>query len=705
MGLFNRKRWKSICNPRVCCFLIIGFIISFFSVSISASGTEIIPYESYTYWENFNGSGSRKAILNRPMYEPKKAIYGVTLGVKSFNELTDVHSASNGKTYILDGGSSRLCILDKNYNLDKEICGQGKTGFTGAQGVFVDELGAIYIADTDNKRVLVMDDNGEVLREILLPQSELVPEGFQYSPIKVAVDSRGYIYVLSDGSFYGALLFSPQETFLGFYGSNTVNAGIEQAFTTIWKKLFSNNAKRAGSKRTLPYQFTDINIDSDNFVWTSTGKTERDVNIPGQIRWLSPGGDDIINTSRFNFADEGQGKVQDILGISLDSQGYIYALDSTYGRVFLYDRECHMLSAFCGGIGEGNQTGTFRLARALAVNGDDVLVCDASKNNVTVLGITTYGRLVQDIQALTLDGKYLQAKEGWEQVLSLDRNNQLAYSGLAKAAYMNKDYRLAIEYSKIALDRKTYSQAFEFVRREFLMTHFIWVFPLALVIISCLVALMIYTSKRKTVLVKNDAVRLMLSTITHPFGTFNEIKEKKKGSVWLCVMILLLFYVFSILEITEGGFLFVYFDASNFNSLIVLFRTVGLILLWVVVNWSISTLFEGKGSMREILIITCYSLIPIVIGSAVFIALSNVVLPTEVGFLQVISTIAQISTFVLLAIGSMIIHNFSLGKFIGTSILTLIGMGIVIFIIFIIGVLLQQFWVFLVTLFMEAVYR
>ena len=71
-----------------------------------------------------------------------------------------------------------------------------------------------------------------------MPESHLIPSKFNYSPIRVAVDSRDYMYVASDGSYYGALLYAPDKSFTGFYGANDVTTGIASAIQNILERQF-----------------------------------------------------------------------------------------------------------------------------------------------------------------------------------------------------------------------------------------------------------------------------------------------------------------------------------------------------------------------------------------------------------------------------------------------------------------------------------
>ena len=248
-----------------------------------------IPY----YTHNYVISDSYSAQPVNAVYSVERVLNSGKLGIEAFSELNDVCTDKNGDIYILDGKGSRLIIIDgKSYTVKNEIKeitmpDGSRTRFEEAKGVYVHTDGRIYIADTKAGRVLVCNGSSCV-NEILLPESSLIPDDFMYQPIKVTVDSAGYTYVLSDGSYYGAILYAPSGKFLGFYGANSVKNTVTQFIAKMWKKLTSTNAKRSASASRLPYQFTDLYADKDNFIYTATGKTSQTLQT-GQIRQLSPG--------------------------------------------------------------------------------------------------------------------------------------------------------------------------------------------------------------------------------------------------------------------------------------------------------------------------------------------------------------------------------------------------------------------------------
>ena len=130
-------------------------------------------------------------------------------------------------------------------------------------------------------------------------------------------------------------------------------------------------------------------------------------------------------------------------------------------------------------------------------------------------------------------------------------------------------------------------------------------------------------------------------------------------------------------------------------------RSVGLIVLWIVSNKAVCTLMEGKGRLRDIAIVTCYSLIPVILGRVLFLVLSNILLPSEAEFLGILQTVMFLYTLLLLTIGTIKIHDYSMGRFLGTSALTVFSIAVIVFLVIMIGILMQQFFGFLVTLFLE----
>lgn len=692
--------------------MILNFSFNAFAAPSSTTTTESSPgaFQSYTYWQEF-GTDEKTPVLCKPMYKAEKVIDGVKIGKTPFESVSDVFADEDGNVYVLDGVKSEIFIFDKSYSFKKKIAaikdGSKKLKFEGAKGIFAKD-GKLYIADTENARVLISDLKGNLIKTLLLPESRLIPEGFDYKPIKICVDSANTVYVASDGSFYGALVYSAKEEFMGFYGANTVAATAKDVLKTIFDRIFSNDVKKGSSVLALPYQINDLVIGPDDFVYTaSAGKSGH---ATGQVHVLNPGGKDILGKETFNFADfdvtnyEGKMQYQGIESIDVDKDGFFYILDYRYGKIYWYDKECNLLSVFGGVLGVGEQMGTFSLANTIAVNGTDVIVADDGKKSITVFSITEYGSLVRSAQVKTLDDNYEGAENEWKQVLAQDANSQLAYSGLARAAYVKGDSEDAIEYAKLGNDREIYADAFGDKRADVLAKLFI---PGSLILIVLFIGVFVfsrYKKKKGIVLIKNKEILLLKRSVFHPFDAFGMLREKKMGSPVIATLLLSMFYIISAVSDVASGFAYNSFNPSTYNSFFVLLRTIGLVALWVLSNWLVCVLLGGIGKLKEIYVVTCYSLLPLLFAEILKIVLSNILVPDEFVFVTIFHTICLGYTFFILAIGIMKVHDYSFGRFLGTTILTIISMLIIVFLIFIIFMLAQQVYGWVLTVINELTY-
>ncbi len=467
------------------------------------------------------------------------------------------------------------------------------------------------------------------------------------------------------------------------------------------------DTKRGAMKRALPYQFNDLFIDKNNFVYTTTGNTGEEDNAitSGQIKRMSPGGTNILDSDSIDFTDEGVNKrPQDIMGIEVDEDGFIYALDSVYGHIFVFDSECTMISCVGNGLGKGMQDGSFSKPTSLCVNGTDIVITDEQNRSITIFSLSEYGAMVKEAQTLTTNGYYAAAFPIWQNVLKEDSNSQIAYMGLGKGYYDSGEYKTAMEYSKIGCDRETYALAFAELRNDLLKKNFVWI-VICLLVLIILIKILSAKFKKPQSLFDEEIkgkIKTYFSIIPHPADSFTRIKEKQHGSIAIAIIITILYYVTEVLKVTKGGFAFTYFDPSSYNSIYVLVKTSGLILLFTVAFWCVSTLFGGLGKLKDIFIVSSYSFTPIVFGNIAVTILSNVLVPEELGFINIFVAITIIYTGILLIFGLMIINDFEFGRFFGVTILAIIFMVILLFLIFVIVMLLQLLSGFAVTIVAET---
>ncbi len=700
---------------------IVLCLLTVFSLTVSANngGMENVSYDTYTYW---NGYTNKKLIPARPMFDVDSVWSASSIGVEAFDSLKDIFVSDNGNIYLLD--STKLLVLDSNGNLKQSFTelkdSEGNTyNFENARSVYVSD-NTIYISDGTNAQVLLADETGNVFKKILMPASTLIPEDLMFCPTAVTTGLNNDIYVLSEGCFYGAMLFDKDYNFKGFFGANTVVSSVGDFFSNLWDNFFTTDEQRAGKIQKIPYQFTDICTDSDGFVWTSTGVITRWKAQQGQIKCYSPSGVNILkvnsvaknmSSASFDFSDAGLAsdgtlfRVQDFVGIDIDKNGFIYAVDKTYGKVFIYDSDCNALNIFGGGVANGVQEGTFTSASGIAVDDNKIYVIDSSLNTVTVFNKTEYGELVFKADNLTLDGDHEKAAEYWHQVLNMDRNSQVAYRGIAKSLIISENYSEALEYARLGNDKENYSTAFFYVRNEWIMNNFAWLLAVAVAVIALIVALGILKKKKGKIIIKSEGIKNMLIASFKPFVSANNLKYKHQYSTVFGIVILVLYYFTYVSKTLLGGFLHTSFDADTFNSILLLLGSVGVVVLWVICNWAMCVAVSGKSNIKETFAVACCAVVPQVVYNILFIILSNILVIDESGVLTIIMVISMILSFIILCVGTMIINEFDFFKFIGTGIATLIAMAVVIFLCFMLFILFQQVASFVTTVFNEVYYR
>jgi len=693
-------------------FLIVFVFTNLFSVSAAVTDSFI---------RNDSLGGQSKSVPAREMYTVSKTLTAASLGIEqSMQGITDVYCANDGTVYILCGDNSRLIVLNKDYTFNKELKitdENGEVDFTGARGVYIDKDNNIYIADSQNARVLVCGKDGIVKKVWTLPDSPLIPEDFVYSPVSVAIDAEGYIYILSLGSFYGALSYKPDGTFIGFYGANRVNATALDTISAIWDRLTKNDEKRAASVKSMPYSFVDLAIDNEGYMITCTGQIKNKTG-KGQIRKISPTGQDIlykrlttgssVSSSSVNFLENKmnprQGE-QNFCSLAVDADGFVYALEDKYGLIYVYDKDCNLVNGFGGGMQNGIQKGTFHTAVSLAVNGTSVIVADKYNCSVTVFEITDYGKLLREAHTMYIKGNYIEAESLWKEVLKNDRSNQAAYRGLAMASYSRGDYDTALEYAKSGLDYTVYDLAWQAQIKNFIEDYFILIIIVVLLVLVGIVALFVLKKRKKTEIIKNIKVKTALSVTFHPFRSFEEIKYKNRGSLITAVVLLFLLYIGFVLKATASGFLYLEVSPQNFNMLYTLAQTIGLVLLWSIANWLVCSMFNGKGRLKEVFISTVYSLIPLIVYIYVYVILSHFLPLAGVGFLNSIMTVIWIYTFFLLSVALMTVHEYDFFKLMLTSIVVLFLMIIILFILFLFYMLFGQVIDFVYGIYDEIAFR
>jgi len=435
-------------------------LMTFMMSLLASTAYAATPYESYT----INSQGNDIRSVAGFVYD--SSITGLDLESGAFVRPESLFITSDGMIYIADAGNNRIVQLDKQHQFVRIIGdADGKGKLSEPKGVYVKEDGTIYVADTKNGRIVLFNADGTFQQEFLKPESPLIGSTFSYSPSKIILDKRDYMYIVSDGNTQGLIQLDPTGQFKGFYGANHVGF----SWSRLFIRLIATESQQQKIATVRPAEFSNLDMDKEGFMYTTT--IGEDFN---QIKRLSPVGVDTLNLGfqrqYGDFYSAGPFSMPSFIGVSVDQNGIITALDLQASKVFQYDKLGNFLFAF-GGVGE--QRGMFTTPSDLAQSADgNVYVVDRGRNSIEVFRKTPFATLVQEASTLYVDGRYDEAQEMWQEVIRQNSNYEMAYQAIGKALYKEENYKEAMEYFKLASARGDYSMAFKEYRKEFVKENF-----------------------------------------------------------------------------------------------------------------------------------------------------------------------------------------------------------------------------------------
>lgn len=458
-----RRLWE-YALPLVLLILLVG--------TSTAYGT---AYRGYTYdlWER---------PVNAPQaYLPVEKVDGDRIGVGAFRNPRDLFVAADDRIYIADSGNNRIVVLDRDWDLVQVIDSFQRADeqdtFRNPQGLYVTPANELYVADTNNGRIIVLTHTGEFIREIGAPTSHVegvIPDGFDFQPFKLVVDRAGRIYAIVQNVYDGILEFGVDGQFRGFIGAPRIAPNI---IDYLWRRI-ATGAQRESMMTFLPTEYSNIALDEYGFIYATVAEGE--VQRKEFVRRLNPTGTDVLRRRGFHppigdiiypnsWEDVAITGPSALTAIVPQKHGVYSVLDRRRGRVFTYDAEGHLLYAFGG---SGDQLGLFRNAVALDMLEGEFLVLDSMAGSFTVFEPTVYSAAILKAIESHHTGFYEESAEVWEKVSQMNSNFDLAYTGVGGSLLRQDRYKEAMAAFQLANNRLDYSEALGLYRREILANNF-----------------------------------------------------------------------------------------------------------------------------------------------------------------------------------------------------------------------------------------
>jgi len=502
----------------------------------------------------------------------------------------------------------------------------------------------------------------------------------------------------------------------------------------LWKQILSRSQAQYLEKY-VPTEYSNLRIDNEGFIYTVIQANDMNEAFNAvrsrndsvmAVRRLNSFGDDILKRKgevpilgdlNFQIDDETRADYgpSAFVDICVDSYGTYYCLDARRCKIFAYDRDGNLLYVFGG---EGLQLGTFRQPAAIDIISNKLAVLDRANNTVTLFAPTGYGAAIIRAREAYSKGYYEESLSNWYEVLQYNVNFKLALSGAGKCLYYMGDYNEAFRYLRMAGEKEFSAKVFEAQRKEWVQKNFSVVLILLVVALTAALFPSLFHIRRKakaggrqsSVINKGYAMRfsrLRLGSycMVRPFKGFGDIKYEKAGSVATATLFFALYGLVKLFNAQYTGYFYSTYDSETFQPLSVLANALLPLFLWIIANWCLTTLMDGEGNMREIYMVTGYALVPCIIILFLLTLISNIMSPDDAIYYQTLMSVANIWMLSLMFIGSMVVHQYTLVKAVLTTVLSILGMLVMVFIALMFYSICQQVYSFFVSSFTELFYR
>ena len=693
----------------ICALFVIVMLASCAVIGINASSA----YQTYTY-----------SISGFALHSPDAYTADLN-GVISYTEMkldTDLKNPSDlvtddsGNVYIADTGNNRIICLGRDYKEEFII-----TSFVNDKGV-ADSLNApqgcfitddrIWVCDTGKGRIVVFDRDGDFVKIVEAPTSNLFGDNSLYKPVAIAVDKYNRLFIVSSGTYQGIIVMTEDGEFTGFIGAQATTLS---AWEIIWRR-FQTDEQREAQDENLSTEFNNITIDDDGFIYVTTsgieaGSVESAITSKSKdgkympVKMLNTKGDEIMKRNGFwppagevDFATMSSNEnditgASTIIDVAVGPEGTWSIIDSKRQRIYTYDSNGNLLFAFGD---KGTMIGNLESVKAITYQGDKMLILDNTTNAITVFNRTEYGDTLISALEAENDRDFTLAISRWTEVLKLNSNFDTAYVGIGQAMYLNGEYEESLEYFESAYDTENWSKSFQEIRRIWMSDYFL----LLIVIIVAIIVAFIFANKfiskvnkRATTSGKKrtfgEELAYCFYVILHPFDGFWDLKHEKRGSVRASIVIIAVTILSFFYQSIGQGYLM---NPQGLYSSIWT-QVIGVLVplfLFITANWCLTTLFEGEGSFKDIFIACSYSLTPVPLLLIPATLLSNVCTLSEIDIISVIATFSFIWLGLLIVFGTQVTHDYTMGKNILMIVSTLVGMVFIMFIILLFSALVGK---------------
>jgi len=647
-------------------------------------------------FKTFTENGYGELVQTQDAYTAFKTLS--VFDTETLNKPLDMKFGMQGEIYIADSGNQRIVVVDKNGNFLKAI---KHPEFAHPCGLFVDQEGNVFVADDSANKIFLFDKEDQLIHTFEKPTALSFGETAPFSPTKLTVDKRGNVYALSRGNNNGLIMLNKdvEGEFLGYFAPNATS----NSLLTSFRKMIFSEEQLDKMLNTTPDSAANVTIDDRGLIYTIT-PNENSKNV---IKKLNMGGTNLLKDNYMYFPSSiAVGELENIFVLGED--GYIYE----------YTSEGEFLFMLAGKDDGKQRRGLLGKGAAILVDSSDTIyTLDEKKNEIQVFRPTEFTNTLHQALDLYQNGRYVESKEPWTDVLNMNSQFDFANLGIGESYYKEEDYPKAMTSFRRAKNKNGYSDAFWEVRNVWIREHIIQV-------VGFLIVLAILFKIIKQLLVKTNGgkkiraawnkvisfklireVRYLGYYWLHPLDGTYGIRKERKTSNLSAFIIGILATVIYVVNKYYTGFTFrntkdgVYTLAQDVSSLGIAFFAI------VIATYLVCTISDGSTTFRQLTHGMVYSLGPYIFIKPFVILLSNGLTLNEEFILQISNVVIYTWIVILIFLSIKELNEYSFGQTVRIIFLSVFTLFIAALSVFILYSLFQQLFSFIASLYGEVVHR